>query len=144
VTSSSSQLILGAFGSIMLIYTGFRNSINKNVNTDLFLSNSKVVKKSFQTDFLLAIANPINFVFWTGIYGTLLSLKASKLSTPLLLLVFIFVGIAISNFSFAAVSSVGKGYLKPNGVKWVSITSGLILIGYGLWIGYTRISHIFV
>lgn len=63
-TSHSVQLILGFFGSLMLICIGIQNTRN-TMNKQESNSVPPVLKerKSFITGFILAIANPINIIF---------------------------------------------------------------------------------
>ena len=143
-TSTIVQIILGYFGSMMLIYMGVQNvrkkSLNQNANMNFHISTSRKGKKSFSTGLLLAISNPLNIVFWTGIYGSLLSVKMTNNTTPIWLLVIIFLGIAISTVTLAIVSAMGKSYVKPSNLRFISFTSGIILIGYGILMGYSSIS----
>lgn len=140
-TSNMVQIILGSIGAIMLIYMGIQNTRtnNNSKNNDLdFETPAKAKdKKSFTTGFLLAIANPLNIVFWTGIYGALLTVETTNLNTPLLLIVSIFLGISISNITLAIMSAAGRSYVKPSNLRFISFSSGIILIGYGIWIGYS-------
>lgn len=143
-TSDSVQLIFGCLGSIMLMNIGFQNTRkntsypNENVDSNTLANGNE--KKSFTTGFLLAIANPLNIVFWTGIYSSLLTVTITNLITPLSLIASIFVGITISNMILAMMSSMGKSYVKPSNLRFISLTSGIVLIGYGFWMGYTTIS----
>ncbi len=139
-TSTIVQIFLGFFGSIMLIYIGIQNTRNKDAHLDFDKPANVKEKRSFTTGFLLAIANPLNIVFWTGIYGSLLYVKTTTLMTPLWLVVFIFLGISISNITLAIMSAMGKSFVKPSNLRFISFTSGIIIIGYGIWIGYTTIS----
>jgi len=140
-TSNIVQIILGFFGSMLLIYMGIQNArnntLNQNDKIDYHTPTNGKEKKSFTKGFLLAISNPLNIVFWTGIYGSLLSVKMTTYTTPLWLLVFIFLGIAISNITVSLMSAKGKSYLKASTLRRISFTSGIILIGYGIWIGYS-------
>lgn len=143
-TSNMVQIILGSIGAIMLIYMGIQNTRtnnnSKNEELDFEKSSGVNEKKSFTTGFLLAIANPLNIVFWTGIYGALLTVETTNLNTPLLLIVSIFLGISISNITLAIMSAAGRSYVKPSNLRFISFSSGIILIGYGVWIGYSTMS----
>lgn len=138
-TSHIIQIILGFIGSFMLIYIGIQNTRNKNKNSDFHKHDIVIEKKAFTTGFILAIANPLNIVFWTGIFGSLLTVKTSNQITPLWLLVSIFLGITLSNIFLALMSAMGKSYVKPSILSLITFTSGVVLIGYGLWNGYITI-----
>lgn len=143
-TSDLVQLIFGSLGSILLTYIGFqsaRKSIrDKNANIDLNLIARVHEKKSLTIGFLLAIVNPLNLLFWAGIYSSLLTVTDATSITPVWLITAIFVGIAISNLVLAVLSAMGKSYVKPPILRFISITSGIVLIGYGFWMGYTTLS----
>lgn len=140
--SDIAQLLLGFIGSLLLIQIGIQNAGKGLTSTiePINISEKTKDKKSFQTGFLLAIANPLNIVFWAGIYSSLLSINEAAHTTPYLLISSIFLGIAISNIVFALISSLAKSYVKPTTLRLISSTSGIVLVGYGLWMGYTTIS----
>ncbi|MFD2369022.1 LysE family translocator [Brevibacillus sp. GCM10020057] len=137
------QLIFGVIGSLMLLQMGLQNAKKGMVAKEQHQGNTSGAeneKTSFTAGFLLAIANPLNLVFWTGIYSSLLTLQKTKLVAPELLLLSIFIGIAVSNLLFALLSSIGKTYTKPSLLRFISLASGVVLMGYGLWIGYSTVS----
>lgn len=138
LSSDILQFIFGCIGSIMLAFMGYQNIrrfvLNKN---DLKLPASGNERNSVLKGFLLAIANPFNLVFWSGIYSSILSDSASDAALPLQLIASIFIGITISNILFAAASSLGRSYVKLSTLRYITLMSGVILIGYGTWFGYT-------
>lgn len=142
-TSDKVQLILGCIGSILLIQMGLqsiRKSIkDKNQNFDMTIPPAGDQKKSFATGFLLAIMNPLNLLFWTGIYSSLLTVNNSNGTNVLSLIVSVFIGIATSNIIFALMASLGKSYLKPSTLRIIFTTSGIVIVGYGFWMGYTTV-----
>ncbi|KQL49851.1 hypothetical protein AN963_09170 [Brevibacillus choshinensis] len=143
-TSPLVQLIFGCLGSMMLTYMGVQNTrkgmLVKNVSLEWRKSANEKKKRSFPTGFLLAIVNPLNLIFWAGIYSSLLTVTMENGIAPLSLLASIFIGIAVSNLMFALLSSMAKSYVKPSSLQIVSMVSGIVLIGYGVWMGYTTVS----
>ncbi|MET3292293.1 UNVERIFIED_CONTAM: threonine/homoserine/homoserine lactone efflux protein [Brevibacillus sp. OAP136] len=138
------QLVFGVIGALMLIMIGIQNARTKPPRIDTVSAVSgasqRKEKRSFVAGFLLAIANPLNLVFWAGIYSSLPSGGQSHAMTPSVLLVFIFIGIALANLFVAGLSSLGKSFVKPAGLRLISVASGIVLIGYGCWIGYSTVS----
>ncbi|QOR64825.1 LysE family transporter [Cytobacillus suaedae] len=138
--SETVQPLLGILGAIMLVFMGYQNikSRKKHVSEtsdEKGVSDTKR-KNTYFTGYLLAIANPLNIVFWTGIYGTL-TLETTSVGSTFVLFLFIFLGIIISNIIMSFMSSLGKSFFKPKYLQGISVFSGIVLIFYGVWIAYT-------
>lgn len=139
-SSETVQLLLGILGAILLVFMGFQNikSRKKHVSktSDEEGESDTRRKNTYFTGFILAIANPLNIVFWTGIYGSL-TLETTSTGSTFVLFLFIFLGIIISNIVMSFMSSLGKSFFKPKYLQGISVFSGIVLIFYGLWIAYT-------
>ncbi|MOA50297.1 LysE type translocator [compost metagenome] len=93
----------------------------------------------------MALSNPLNIVFWLGIYGAMLARTSDIYSTGLQLLYTsgIFLGIFLWDFIMASVASSFKKMLSSKAQQFISVIAGLSLIGFGLYFGYEAIVLIF-
>ncbi|EEK62693.1 Transporter, LysE [Bacillus cereus 172560W] len=76
------QAFMYCTGFFLLFYLGFQS-----VKQGIFESNMEYkkeevggLKQSFMAGFLIAISNPLNLVFWFGIYGSTLSSLLTKVT----------------------------------------------------------------
>lgn len=142
-TSSIVRLVFGCLGSLMLLYIGFKNirkaTGNRSENIELRTPANTKENKPFMTGFLLAISNPLNLVFWSGICASIQTVNTNSGTNSLCLFAVIFIGISIANILFAWITSAARTRLKPSGFKFIALASGFVLSGYGLWIGYSTV-----
>ncbi len=89
--------------------------------------------KSFASGFLIAISNPLNIIFWIGIYGAVLTSAISAVGKEQALLysITIFVGIMILDLFMATSIHFGRRLLDNRMMKWISIFAGIVLVGFG-------------
>ncbi len=115
------QLVLYFFGSSFLLYIGFQ-TINhrhrpviqmttENRNSHLF--------SSYFTGLTIALINPINLMFWFGIYGSTLANLSTNNSTAtfLTMTAFLFLGILIWNVCLAFFSKFQRTIFKYNTIS---------------------------
>ncbi|MGA9286827.1 MAG: LysE family transporter [Anaerobacillus sp.] len=128
---------LWLFGFFVLTYTG----IESIMKSKLLVEKQEVNRyetngKSFRTGFFMAISNPLNILFWLGIYGSILAQTASDYGTySLLYTAGIFVGITLWDLTMAGIATGARRLVNPNVLQAISILSGIVLIGFGLYFG---------
>ncbi|MGP4075541.1 LysE family transporter [Halobacillus sp. K22] len=136
---NSVQVILLVFGALVLTYTGFQSlftkkeSVTISPNRDTDFAQGCI--RPYLTGLSLAAFNPLNILFWLGIYGSALSetfqkdnlLKAFYISSA------IFIGIALWNLNLALTVHFSKGILKPRILRMISVGSSLFLLGLGIY-----------
>ncbi|MFD2627501.1 LysE family transporter [Oceanobacillus kapialis] len=142
LTTPLIKTFLWAFGFFILVYTGIE-SIAK-AKKQLAGSNrvkASTKRKSFGTGFFMAISNPLNIVFWLGIYGAVLAKTSETLGNTQILIYSsgIFIGIMMWDVVMAGLASVFRKILTDRLLYLITITAGLSLIGFGLYFGYEAI-----
>jgi threonine/homoserine/homoserine lactone efflux protein len=130
------KIVLGIGGSFMLIYLGYA-SIKNFFNESAVAKTEKrsLLQSSFTTGYVLAISSPMTVVWWTGVFGALL---ASQTDTPNNLFAFlscfsILLGCFVWVFFLAVALHWGKKFVNEIIMKSISLTAGIVLIGFGLY-----------
>ncbi|PYE49181.1 LysE family transporter [Paenibacillus barcinonensis] len=139
------QAFLWSFGSFILIYTGVETLLKyKRDITNASLAESKM-HRSFITGFLMALSNPLNILFWLGIYGSVLTsaVKHTDMAHVLLYSSGIFIGILIWDVVMAGMASRFHRRNNETILRWISVISGISLIGFGLYFANEAIRYIF-
>ncbi|GEO27065.1 amino acid transporter [Alicyclobacillus acidoterrestris] len=126
------DVFLWISGSIILMYIGIETLLHARqfqFTSDIRQESSA---RSFMTGFLMAVSNPMNFVFWFGIYGSVLAQAAHQEGRLTFLghSVAIFLGIAVWDVSMALVASFFQRYANRRILQFTSGVAGLSLIGF--------------
>ncbi|BCB05570.1 LysE family transporter [Bacillus sp. KH172YL63] len=132
------KLLLWTFGFLILTYTGIESIQNAGgITTKSDHHESETKGKAFRTGFFMAISNPLSIIFWLGIYGSILAHSASSYQTGQLFLysMGIFLGITIWDVTMAGVATGARKLVSPRILRVISIISGLILMGFGIYFG---------
>jgi threonine/homoserine/homoserine lactone efflux protein len=147
LTTPIAQLIMWIFGFLILVYLGYesiRDAFKEVTISDEVQQETK--SKSFISGFLIAISNPLNIIFWIGIYGSVLTTTLNTIGTGQALLYSsaIFVGIAAWDLTVATSVNFGRKFANKRFLKWLSVIAGLILIGFGVNFGYRAIKSLLI
>ena len=97
---------------------------------------NKAKNSGVLTGLFLSVANPIAFIFWSGIVSNSQNSFNSDLISNLLIIV----GVLIWGVIFSLFLSVGKDYLTQKSLLYINRISGLIMLYYCIkffWINYT-------
>ncbi|OEH94453.1 LysE family transporter [Bacillus solimangrovi] len=139
------KIFLWLFGAFVLTYTGIESITQSNtlLNEKNEVTHETKIK-AFRTGFLMAASNPLNILFWLGIYGSILAQTSTTLGTYQILIYStgIFLGITLWDVTMAAIASGARNLFNTNILKIITIISGLFLIGFGLYFGLQAISLI--
>ncbi|MCQ6276253.1 LysE family translocator [Bacillus sp. V3B] len=140
------KTFLWLFGFFILVYTG----VECIVGVGKMVSESRKqrresITKSFLSGFFMSLSNPLTVLFWLGIYGSILAKTVHTYDTNQLLLYSsaIFSGIILWDITMALLASTFRKYLTTTILAWISIASGLSLIGFGLYFGYEAFEILF-
>jgi threonine/homoserine/homoserine lactone efflux protein len=130
-------LSMYAIGAIMLItigLTSMKSSLEDSEQLSTIDFNRISATNAYGTGFLIALLNPINLVFWFGVYGsTLASLTASvSLIKALILSLAIFVGIILWNLNIAFTVHFGRELVSDRLLKIISFGAGFCLFWFGV------------
>lgn len=105
---------------------------------DLQKSNPNASKNSFIAGYLITISNPMTVVWWLGIFGA--TVGSSIQNAPNTIVLFsnltIIIGVILWFFLLSLLLHFGKRFINEKTMKYVSMISGIILTGFGLYFGY--------
>lgn len=145
LTTPLAKLILWIAGFILLLYLGYESIREARSTVQITDSDAKKehVGSSFLSGFLLALSNPLNIVFWIGIYGSVMASTMDVIGKQdtLLYSSAIIVGILIWDLFVAIVTHVSRKAVTPRLMQYVSIAAGIVFIGCGIYFGYSAVQQ---
>lgn len=139
------KTFLWSFGTFVLGYTGIESlKSSHKLTTDNHRSKDSLLKV-FTTGVLISISNPLSILFWLGIYGSVLANTIHKYDTSHLFLytAAIVIGLVVWDIFMACVSSSFRHLLNQTTIKWISMITGISLIGFAVYFGYQAYFLIF-
>ena len=132
------KLFLWIFGFFILTYTGIE-SLLKSGDLEAYAgkNQSETKGKAFRTGFFMAISNPMSILFWLGIYGSILAKTSSSYESWQVLVysMGIFLGITIWDVTMAGIATGARKLVSPGILRFISIVSGIVLMGFGIYFG---------
>jgi threonine/homoserine/homoserine lactone efflux protein len=140
------KAFLWLFGFFVLVYTGIESIMNSEEVASLEAREvGESLFKSFTSGFLMSLFNPLSILFWLGIYGSILAKMTSEYSMDQLLVYSgaIVFGILLWDVLMAGASSIFRKILTNRLLKLISISSGLSLVGFGLYFGVQALQLLF-
>ncbi|PZD94901.1 amino acid transporter [Paenibacillus sambharensis] len=132
------KTFLYLFGAFVLIYTGIESLLSLDSIGEARSEGKDETKlKAFISGFLMSLSNPMTILFWLGIYGSVLAETAAKYDSRQLLIYSgaIIFGILLWDLTMAAVASSFRKWMTSGLLKFISMLSGLSLIGFGSYFG---------
>ncbi|MFD1427389.1 threonine/homoserine/homoserine lactone efflux protein [Kroppenstedtia sanguinis] len=146
LTSPVAKLVLWAAGFFVLLYLGYESikEAFKEINVSFQENSSSKISKSFFSGFLIAVSNPQNIIFWIGIYGSVLASTVESVGegSALLYSSAIFIGIILWDLFVSVSIHYSRKFVNQKYMKWISITAGMILIGFGFFFGFKAVESI--
>lgn len=135
--TSFMRTFLWSFGFFVLVYTGFETLLSAGKIVSNTRSSEDSLVKSFFSGFMMSLSNPLTILFWLGIYGSVLAKTAAEYDKTHLILysIAIFIGLIIWDVTMAGIASSFKRFLTLKALAFISILSGISLIGFGLYFG---------
>ena len=139
------QTFLWLFGAFVLIYTGIESVISAGKATVSSDKKDDSLLSSMMSGFLMSLSNPMTILFWLGIYGSVLVKTAADYGTGDLLLysAAVIFGVLLWDFAMAGMASTFRKFLSHRGIAFISVISGLSLIGFGIYFGLRAIKLLF-
>jgi threonine/homoserine/homoserine lactone efflux protein len=130
------KIVLGIIGSLILIYLGVisaKEFFNKSAGAKT--KPKPLFKSAFITGYVLAISSPMTIVWWTGVFGALLSSQTSMANNLFAFLscFSILLGCFVWVFFLAVALHWGKKFVNTKFLKSISLTAGIFLIGFGFY-----------
>ncbi|MBJ6360003.1 LysE family transporter [Paenibacillus sp. GCM10012307] len=137
------KTFLWLFGCFVLIYTGIEtlNNLKYPPKPEKQISGAG----SFRSGFMMALMNPLNILFWLGIYGSILasSLHSAGMLTILLHSMGIFAGILLWDVVIATLASSFHRFAGPATLRFISAAAAVCLLGFGAYFGYKAYIQLF-
>ncbi|HEY0828378.1 MAG TPA: LysE family transporter [Bacilli bacterium] len=139
------KTFLWLFGFFVLIYTGVESLQSASRMAEVRTSGVESNSRSFLSGFLLSLSNPLTILFWLGIYGSVLAETAATYRTHDLVIYScaIILGVSLWDLSMACLASSFRKFLTTRILTFISILSGLSLIGFGLYFGLEAFRALF-
>ncbi|MFZ0369545.1 MAG: LysE family transporter [Halobacillus sp.] len=148
LTLGSVQILLLILGALVLTYTGFQSLFTQNDNITVSPNREENLRigllRPYLTGLSLAAFNPLNILFWLGVYGSALSdtFKEDNLLKAFYISSAIFIGVGLWNLNLALTVHFSKGILKPRILRAISVFSSLFLLGLGIYFAYKAVLSI--
>ncbi|WP_217587586.1 LysE family translocator [Lentibacillus saliphilus] len=139
LTTPLMKTFLWLFGCFILTYTGVETIVGaKEKLRNQAEVDTSSIKKAFRSGFLIAISNPLNIIFWLGIYGAVLAKTSGMYSHQQLLLYSsgIIIGILVWDLFMAGVASSFRRFFSTRVLYGITVGAGLMLIGFGMYFCY--------
>lgn len=131
------QLAIGVFGMTVLFYLGIgaiRDWRNLVSAADQENTAGKLGQHAFFTGAMLSLANPLAIVFWLSIGGRIAHEPGLEATT---FLVGFFAGCVVVSLAMSLFASFWQTRLTSKLALSISWACGLVLIGFGLRLGYS-------
>jgi L-lysine exporter family protein LysE/ArgO len=117
---------LSIIASLLLIHRAYICVTSKIES--LTLDTGKTSSNGILTGLYLSIANPIAFIFWSGIMAN----SSSGFNTGLAFNLLIILGVLIWGVIFSLFLSVGKNYITREILLYVNRIAGVVMMYYGI------------
>ncbi len=134
------QFFMYGLGFFFLLHLGFTSIKQGIFHREMEYIKDTVgnIRQSYTTGFLIALSNPLNLVFWFGVYGSTLSTLLTEVSRTKAMLysLCILVGIVLWNLNIAFTVHFGRTLLKPKMLGYVTAVAGIILVAYSIHFAY--------
>jgi len=132
------KVTIFCFGAAVLLYFGYRSIRGAKANFDLEGDTVATARNPFLVGYLVNASNPISVVWWSGVFGSLLS-ETFGGTTRLMSLAYsatILIGILLWHASMSILTHWGRRFLNERLTRAVSVIAGLALVLFGIRFGY--------
>ena len=128
---------MGLSGALILVLFGLILMIKK---TELNFKNIKYKRSDYigfwLKGFLINTINPFTFVFWMGVISTYVIGRGTDIHDMSILLSTILTVIILSDTLKVYMANFLKKWLTPKHINLISKFSGLLLIGFGVFLAF--------
>ena len=127
-----------SFGAVVLLFFGYRSIRGASGRFDLDGAYVATARNPFLVGYLVNASNPISVVWWSGVFGSLLSETIGNTSRLIALAhsSTILVGIILWHASTSILTHWGRRFIHARAARLVSVFAGLALVLFGLRFGY--------
>jgi L-lysine exporter family protein LysE/ArgO len=130
------------FGAVVLVYFGFRSLRGARDSLDLEGEFVATARNPLLVGYLVNATNPISVVWWSGVFGSLLSETIGNTSRLMALAnsATILIGILLWHASMSILTHWGRRFINERLAGVVSVIAGVALTMFGLRFGYIGLS----
>jgi len=119
-------------GAAVLLYVGIASvrAARRGSSASAKINSSR---RSYLTGLIMAAANPLGIVYWLSVGAALVAsavARSGRCATPFLI-GGVFAGIVSWVTLLSTMTQVGRRFVSPRVMAWVTGLSGLVLIGFG-------------
>jgi homoserine/homoserine lactone efflux protein len=138
VAQAGAQILLGIAGASLLLYLGGSSLRQSWRGAGILTAPARPTTKrcDFSTGIVIAIANPYAMLFWLSINGTILQSTHYYAAT---FLSGFFLGGLLTALVIALLAGRSGSLITPRVFRLASCSFGLILVGFGLTLGYATV-----
>ena len=135
------------FGMPVLLFLGIRLAVLSRRSNPFALDHPHTVKeltKNFVSGFLMYLTNPLAIGFWILTAGIIFShgLVHRSMSDKVSFMAGMAIGTGLWFFSLAKIVAWRRKGLAESTVRKITLVTGLLLIAFGLYLGYEYLSKL--
>ena len=128
--------LLTILGVIVLAYLSYNSLRDFFSGKEIEFGEGMRGKEHFLPGIVLTISNPAILLLWTGIMGADLAAGGASLGQGLMLSLGILVGVAVFFTVLILLIHYGRKFLRQRYIKYVSLTAGIVLMGFCIRFAY--------
>ncbi|WP_010194285.1 LysE family transporter [Bacillus sp. m3-13] len=122
------ELCMYGIGGGLLLYLGITTIYGSFTKRKILELGQPIQRNSFLVGFSIAAFNPINFVFWFGIFGSSIqSLSEKSWIIALVGCLSLLLGIFLWNLNIAFTVHFARAFIKEKILKAVNLAAGIFL-----------------
>ena len=122
-------------GATMLGWVGI-NSLRSAIKPAATIERAVPSRnRSYLDGFMIALFNPMGIVYWLSVGAALVAEaveRVGKIGTPVLV-IGVFLGLLTWVTALSVIAQVSRRFVTGQGMRWVTGTSGVIILGFAVW-----------
>lgn len=122
-------------GAAMLGWVGV-NSLRSAINPAIQVKpQAPSGNRGYVAGFLIALLSPMGIVYWLSVGAALVAEaveRVGQIGTPVLVFG-VFMGLLTWVTTLSVVAQVSRRFVTGNGMRWITGTSGVIILGFAVW-----------
>jgi|SRR5688572_8984182 len=127
------KVIFGIAGGCVLMGFGIYQALKKIKISEINQPSRAIHARYTAQGFLMNAANPAVFLFWISVVGQVKLKEQYRLSHEAAFFAISLLTVFCIDLAKSYASHRVKKILKPDVMKWINYSIGLILFGYGVW-----------
>jgi len=122
-------------GAAMLGWVGInslRSTITPSVQVEQAVPRGN---RSYLAGFLIALLSPMGIVYWLSVGAALVAEaveRVGQIGTPVLV-IGVFLGLLTWVTTLSMTAQVSRRFVTGQGMRWITGTSGVIVLGFAIW-----------